>query len=37
MHVGLSADKSNSEGLAQFEMIRDQQLVGVENGFIYKR
>jgi starch phosphorylase len=36
VHVELYADKSNGESLAKFEMNRDQQLAGAENGYIYK-
>jgi len=36
VHVELYADKSNGENQAKFVMSRDQQLVGAENGYIYK-
>jgi starch phosphorylase len=36
VHVELYADKVNGGSPARFEMSRDQQLVGAENGYIYK-
>jgi starch phosphorylase len=36
VHVELYADNSNTESQATFVMNRDQQLVGAENGYIYK-
>jgi starch phosphorylase len=36
VHVELYADKSNGESQAKIIMSRDQQLVGAENGYIYK-
>jgi starch phosphorylase len=36
VHVELYADNLNGAGPVRIEMVRDQQLVGAENGYIYK-